>query len=86
MTIQDVIYAGLARLDDECIRRYRAWGLTDAAIAYAAWEAAAHQAHCLQLSIAQRGGYMSPERDSMANLSDTCQGYANWLEEAFGLY
>jgi hypothetical protein len=87
MTIQDVIDAGLARLDEGILVRYRAWGLSDAAMAHAGWSCAAHQAHCLQLSMSQRpGGFCSPERNSIAELSNTCQGYANWLEEAFGLW
>ncbi len=86
MTIQNVIDAGLVRLDGESLARYRAWGLSDAAMAHAGWSRAAHQAHCLQLSMSQRpGGFSSPERMSIAQLSNTCQGYANWLEYAFDL-
>jgi hypothetical protein len=86
MTIQDVIDAGLARLDGESLVRYRAWGLTEAAMAHAGWSRAAHLAHCLQLSMSRRpGGLFSPARNSIAELSNTCQGYANWLEEAFDL-
>lgn len=85
MTLTELVYAGIRKLDSKEVEQYTRWGWSAEAMACRGWQQQADLAWITQWCEMERGPYMSPEREALINLANTAQGYANALELAFDL-
>jgi len=85
MTLTELVYAGIRKLNPDQVEQYTRWGWSAEAMACRGWHQQAEWASVAQWCAMGRGPYMSPEREALLQLANTAQGYANALELAFDL-